>query len=211
MKTKENMGSQTIEMTGTFGPVVALLSQKQKPFLATLARVGNGYGWDDGVFTGGQLCAVATYALYDGLKKILDPSFTPIARGMHIFMNKVYRPESVGFPKDAYGFHSILEIAHPQSPSLFVDAAHGQLNKSWVGKFLTFNAEHLGEHYSVSKETGLHWQYAPWRPGKRHSITTEDLLDITPQKDVQVQYFEKSLGIPKSGYEQLVASLGDNV
>lgn len=185
----------------------------QKPFLDTLAAVVDGYGWRGDIFIGTSLCAVATYALYDGIKKNIGPSFKPIVRGMNIFMNKEYHG-GVGFYKEAFGFHSILEIAHPKKGrSMYVDSVYGQLGGSfWAGKFLIFESDSLGTYYHTSKDTDALWRIAQWRyPSSKRAVNAKDLYDITSQKDMQVQYFEKSLGLTKTGYDQLVKSTEGNL
>ncbi len=183
----------------------------QNPFLDTLVAVAGGHGWSGGIFTGAHLCAVATYALCDGLNGKTDPSFTPIARGMDIFMNTEYRG-GVGFYKEAFGFHSILEIVHPDAGSMYVDAVYGQLDGSWAGKFLIFEQDSLGVHYSTSKDVGERWKISPWRsPSSKRALAAGDMYDITPQKDMQLQYFEEALGVTKADYARLVKSAEGNI
>lgn len=197
------------EGQAVFLPIKDQLIRSQKSFLDTLAVIGNRHGYEDGKFTGVKLCAVATYALCDGLKKVVDPMFTLIARGMNIFMNKEYSG-GVGFYKDAYGFHSILEIAHPHNGSIYVDSTYGQLDKAWVGKLLLSNGYSLGMQYQTSCDVGFPLNNAHWRhASSKRPLLANDLFDITPQKEKQLLYFDKTLGITTSGYDKLVKSVGE--
>lgn len=213
IESSKKSGVNEIDFDGqnVFLSIKDRLVGAQNLFLDTLAAVGNPHGYEYGVFTGAKLCAVATYALCDGLKGVIDPVFTLIARGMNIFMNKEYLG-GVGFYKEAYGFHSILEIVHPHKGSVYVDSTYGQLNKAWAGKFLLSTVHNLGKQYQTSLDEGYPSNIAPWRhASSKRLLTASDFFDITSQKDAQLSYFEKTLGITKSGYDQLVKSARGNL
>lgn len=176
----------------------------QHPFLHALASISGNHGYEGGVFTGAGLCAVAAYALFDGIKAWMDPAFSLGVKGMHIFMNKEY-VGGVGLYKEAFGFHSILEVVHPNEEAIYVDSTHGQLNKAWAGKFLFSPALALGNWYKTTDEGGL---MLGWRYGNhKRPITAFDLYDVTDQKEKQLAYFEKTLGITRPGFNRLVSSV----
>ncbi len=180
----------------------------QHPFLEALTTISSTHGYEGGVFTGAGLCAVATYALFDGLKAWIDPAFSLGVKGMHIFMNKEY-VGGVGMYKEAFGFHSILEVAHPDEGFMYVDPTYGQLNKVRAGKFLFTLIPTLGDHYKTTDDGGL---MLGWRYGNHmRPITVADLYDVTEQKDKQLLYFEKTLGITRPAFNRLASSVGGGI
>lgn len=197
----------TPENQAVFLPVKERLARITPSFLDALADMSH---WDSGKggrFTGAKLCAVAAYGLHDGLAKWLPAPFGSSAKGMDIFLNTEFRPGSVGFYKEAYGFHSLLDIHHPEAGSLYVDAVHGALDDSAIGSFVFMQPHELSAKYHTSSKSGLDWAMAPWRPGSsKRPIVPADLYDITSQKDIQIPYIVGALGLKPDGYEKLVAA-----
>lgn len=192
----------------SFAGIRERLGRIAHPFLETLSSVVQQRGYEDEVFTGAGLCAVASYALLDGIQMWIPSAYTLAVKGMNIFMNKEYMG-GVGMYKEAFGFHSILEMTHPDGEVMYADSTHGQLNKAWAGRFLFSTIFSLGDGYTTTDDSGFF-------PGWRHKIhmrpiTLADLYDVTSQKDVQLSYFEKKLGITRQGYGRLVDAAGGGI
>lgn len=191
-----------------FSGIKERMRRVEHSFLETLSSIATPHGYDGGIFTGAGLCAVASYALLDGIKAWIDPAYSLAVKGMRIFMNKEYAG-GVGMYKEVFGFHSILEVTHPIGGVIYADSTHGQLNKMWAGKFLYSSIASLGDGYKTTDDSGLFpgWRYMTHvRP-----ITDADLYDVSEQKDKQLEFFEKTLGIKKVRYDKLVAIAGGGI
>lgn len=184
-----------------FDAIKKNLLRIQKPFLQTLASHGNGHGYQSGVFTGATLCVFTSYALHEGLIARVDPSFSLATNVTNIFMNKIV--EGSLCPKEAFGYHAFVELKHPKHGTLYVDPTYGQLDKRWTGKFLFTTPETIGQYY---KTTSLKWFTRGTLPSAdKVPLMSSDLRDISSEKNEQLAYLEKDMGITKTGFDKLVS------
>jgi hypothetical protein len=178
--------------TDVFTVLKRQLSAIQHPFLSLLTDITHGKN---------GTCAVATYALHDGLQN--KPGYRASAKGMEVFMNREYVTGVGGFYKPAYGFHTLLTAEDANGASVAVDPMYATLNPAWDGAFLITDVSQLGDYYQTSTDKGV--IPSPWkRESTKTPLLPGHLIDITGQKAQQLVYLKDVFSMSDAGYQALV-------
>ncbi len=140
----------------------------------------------DSIFTGSGLCALASYALYDGLKNRV--------RGIDLDVVQIdTNLEGENWDHPAFELeeflHQILKAEDEKSETtLFFDSTYRQINHRSKLTLICSNTEELEHYYKRD-----------WDPSYRPSTLRD--------KERMLKYFEERWGVTEEKYKKLLRSL----